>query len=161
MTNLANRGIVDYETGVHVEIIVVPVSRQAKPCYSTHPNLFRAAWSAERTLVWLIFGAPGPVAVLHAVFLNAQAKCGQPPIILQLLLPHNVLPKRELRSHRDPHAVTRAIQYVREKIIANKVGGYTKTKVRSGLPGDPTSEAVKYYRVRAGRLPVQEAADNR
>ena len=84
----------------------------------------------------------------------------QSPAMLQLLL-QNILSKRELRSHHDPHAITTAIQYVREKIIVNKVGGYTKTKIRGDLPGDPTSEAVKHYGVRSRRLRAQEAGDNR
>src|ERR1039458_7555617 len=85
-------------------------------------------------------------------------KCSSRPTILQLLL-QNVLSKRELRSHNEPHAVTTAIQYVREKIIMNKVGGHAKAEVWSDLPAHPTSEAVKHYRVRGGGL-TEEGGDN-
>src|SRR5271165_4269810 len=76
------------------------------------------------------------------------------------LLPQNVPAKIELRPNRDPKAVTPAIQYVREKIIVNKVAGYANAKVMGRLIGNPASEAVKHYRVRTRRPPVQETLNN-
>jgi hypothetical protein len=80
------------------------------------------------------------------------------PISPQLLA-QNVLPKAVLRSDRDPHGVTTAVEYVGKHVVVNKVTGHTDTEIRSGFPGYAAAKAAKNYGVRLRRLSAQQAAD--
>src|SRR5271157_1804782 len=123
----------------------------------TYPHAYPRSLVGDADICAYVLGPKVSVAAPKARH-STKTKRGSRPTSLQLLT-NNVLPKVELRSHHYPHAVTTAVQYIREIIIVNKVGGDTKTKSWGDLPGNPASKAVKHYVVRCGRLPVQEAAD--